>query len=311
MTTISVIMPARNAAATIIESIGSVLALPETSELIVIDDCSSDLTREMVGSIKDPRVRLIAGRGAGIAAALNLGFEAAHSEYVARCDADDLYPADRFAWQLDWLRRNPDFIAISAGFQSLTEKGEPLALLACDGIGREVTECLRSGQAVTTFCSWLVRRSALSAIGGVRDWFETAEDLDLMYRAAYHGRIWHQPRISYQYRLHDASITHSTANNRRVFFEAAATAFAAQRRASGTDDLDRGCPPEPPRADERPKRSADQIDGHIIGAIWSDWNAGRGREAVIKSLESLRLRPLSAALWRTFAVVAIKYLARR
>jgi glycosyltransferase involved in cell wall biosynthesis len=304
-------MPARNAGATIIESIESVLALPQTSELIVIDDCSNDLTREMVSEIKDSRVRLIGGNGTGIAAALNCGFEAARSEFVARCDADDLYPADRFDWQLEWLRRNPDFIAISGGFQSLTDKGRPVALLACDGIGREVTMSLRRGRAITTFCSWLVRRSALSAIGGARGWFETAEDLDLMFRAAYHGRVWHEPRVAYRYRLHDTSMTHSTGNNRRVFFERMAAAFAAQRGLDGTDDLERGCPPEMLNIEEQPKKSADQIEGQLIGAIWSNWNLGRRRDAISKSLESLRLRPLSGAIWRAFAVLMLKYLARR
>lgn len=309
MNSISVVMPARNAASTIRDAVLSVLACPELSELIVVDDQSCDDTAAIVASLGDPRIRVIPGPGCGISASLNTGFAAARSDYVARCDADDLYPQDRFGWQLDWLEREPSFVAISGGFRSITETGEAVADLACSGPGRDITGELLDGRAISHFCTWLVRRDALAATGGARTWFSTAEDIDLMFRLAMVGHVWHEPRIVYLYRLHDASITHMTASRRRIFFDEAATRFALQRRDGGTDDLDRGCPPELPDANDAPSRSAREIENHLVAAVWAEWQAGRRIQAVRRAFLAVRLKPASWPVWRSLVIVLVKSLA--
>lgn len=88
---VSFIIAAYNAANTIVAAIESALVQQSvTLEVIVVDDCSSDDTREIVGAMTDPRIRLIAlenNRGPG--GARNAGIDAANGRWIAVLDSDD------------------------------------------------------------------------------------------------------------------------------------------------------------------------------------------------------------------------------
>ncbi|TQE98477.1 MAG: glycosyltransferase family 2 protein [Spiribacter salinus] len=313
MSDISIVIPARNAAATLADALRSVLVAAEVAEVIVVDDGSTDGTARIAEQIHDPRIRVIPGPRSGIAAALNAGLAAVTQPFVARCDADDLYPPDRLTWQRAWLDTQPGFIAVSGGFATMFSDGTHAADLACAGEAREVTQQLLHGKPVTHLCSWLIRTEAVTRMGGARVWFISAEDLDLQFRLAEIGRIWHVPQVAYFYRLNDGSITNSSSRAFIAFFDEQARRFAAERRADGKDSLQLGHPPATPspvKTSDEISTAADKAIGHIVSAAWNEFQAGRKGFAYRRLHSVLRKRPFSLTLWRHVLILNVKHLKR-
>ena len=124
---ISIVMAAYNAQRTIRTAIDSVLAQSWTDwELLVVDDCSTDRTGEIVSSYGDGRIRLLrAKENRGAAASRYAGVEAARGEWIAILDSDDAWEPDKLAAQLDVQRRtHADLVFSGSGF--MTAEGERL-----------------------------------------------------------------------------------------------------------------------------------------------------------------------------------------
>ncbi|GAM96389.1 beta-1,3-glucosyltransferase [alpha proteobacterium U9-1i] len=110
---IAVVIAAYNAALTLERAVRSALAQPETSEIIVVDDASTDVTAALTESLAkaDPRVRLIRqSRNAGPAHARNAALNVATAPWIAILDADDYLAPGRFAALLT-NAGDADFIA--------------------------------------------------------------------------------------------------------------------------------------------------------------------------------------------------------
>ena len=307
MSSISVIMPAHNAARTICDSIQSILKQSVVTELLVVDDHSTDRTAEVARKVGDARVVILRSEKRGIVAALNYGISKASGDYIARCDADDLYPEDRLSWQLSWLESNPEYIAVSGGFRAISADGRELADLACHGSGRDVTAMLLDGTAVTHLCSWLIRTQVIRRMGGARSWFKLGEDIDLQLCLARYGRIWHEPRISYLYRLHDEFITHQNMNHIKDFYITSAKRFAVQRAQRGCDDLELGSPPPLPESSNGYRQSAtDHSISLLVGAAWNQHRQGKKIASVQIMLSAIGLNPLRLSSWKGLVMLIIK-----
>ena len=101
--TVSVIIPAYKRSSTIVRSVQSVLAQTfQDLEVSVVDDGSSDTTRNIVQSIPDDRLRLIChATNLGAAAARNTGMKASQAKYIAWLDSDDEWLPEKLQTQLD------------------------------------------------------------------------------------------------------------------------------------------------------------------------------------------------------------------
>jgi len=105
---ISVLLPVYNAASFIGESIQSILDQTESDfELLIIDDCSTDNSFQIIESFQDPRIILHKKKlNSGYTESLNWGIDQARGKYIARMDADDVSLPQRFEKQLLFLEKN-------------------------------------------------------------------------------------------------------------------------------------------------------------------------------------------------------------
>ncbi|MCI6850792.1 MAG: glycosyltransferase family 2 protein [Clostridiales bacterium] len=121
---ISVVLPTYNRGRCIARAINSVLNQTYSDiELIVVDDGSTDNTKEIVESYTDARVRYIYQENAGACAARNRGIDEAIGEYIAFQDSDDEWRKDKLDIQLRALQENNTDIVFS-GFIRRTEGEE-------------------------------------------------------------------------------------------------------------------------------------------------------------------------------------------
>ena len=297
---VSVLMPARDAEGFVGDAARSVLAETGVAiELIVVEDGSTDGTAAELAAFDDPRLRVVPGPRAGISAALNAGAAAARGDFLARCDADDLFVPGRLAAQVATLDAAPDAAAVAGGYASLSDRGREISVMDTGDEAADLTDELLAGRTRTHLGAWLVRRSAWEAVGGARPWFACAEDLDLQCRLAGAGRVLYRPGVAYRYRLHDASTTHRLASERRAFFDAAVVRFAGQRRSRGADDLDRGEAPEPPASSASASRmsSRRQAQGHLMAAAHRAALRGHTRAALRMLARALATDPANARRW--------------
>ena len=99
-------MPLYNSERYVAKAIRSVLSQTHTNlELIVIDDGSTDLSREIVSEFLDPRLRLITlAHNGGVAAARNRGIDVAKGRFLAFCDSDDFWFPNKLTVQVKLLK---------------------------------------------------------------------------------------------------------------------------------------------------------------------------------------------------------------
>jgi glycosyltransferase involved in cell wall biosynthesis len=121
---VSVIMPTFNRARWLGSAIRSALdQLQAGDELIVIDDGSTDDTREVVAAFGE-RVSYLQGDHRGAGPARNLGLAHARGELVAFLDSDDEWLPGKLAMQRAFLEARPEVLFCFSDFQVVTGDGE-------------------------------------------------------------------------------------------------------------------------------------------------------------------------------------------
>ncbi|MBU6230523.1 MAG: glycosyltransferase family 2 protein [Cyanobacteria bacterium REEB459] len=304
---VTILMPMYNAEVFVERALRSLLQEQRVAlEVIVIDHQSRDRSPALVQAVGDPRLRLVTHQGGGIADVLNTGLGLARGEFIARCDADDLYPPDRLAAQLAWLEQHPEFAAVAGNYAAIDPRGRPLISFQCGDQETDITEELRAGVTRTHLGTFLIRTQALHQLGGFRAYFTTAEDLDLQLRLGDRYRVGYCPQVTYYYRIHRYSITHRVASRQREFFDQMAQGFQRQRQDIGSDDLDRGDPPEVP-GKSGPRRGASRhIQGFLIARAWQELDQGELCQASWTGLQAGLRAPLEGLAWRSILVLWLK-----
>lgn len=200
---ISVIIPAYNSAVSIVKCIHSVLEQTVSPfEVIVIDDCSSDATAEIVESIKDVRLRLVClERNFGAQAARNAGIREARGNWIAFQDADDEWLPGKLEKQLACLNnvRNDEMTVVHTDvfWSGKAHKGDlPVTLPLVNGDC--ALEILLHGPG-PLLQGMLVSRKALAVIGYLDEEAPAYHEWDTAIRLATVCRFIHlrEPLVRY------------------------------------------------------------------------------------------------------------------
>lgn len=190
---ISVVIPARNASATLGRAIDSVLAqtLPP-HEIIVVDDGSTDETSTVASAFAAVKlIRLNEARGA--AAARNTGIRAAQGEWVAFLDADDEWLAEKLRMQAARIEPGQ-----SMAFCASEEFGPDGSSLGDTFRGRPVCASADAWKSLlkTNFVATptvMAPRALLLQLGGFNEKLPLGEDQDMWIRLALAGRLTYVP----------------------------------------------------------------------------------------------------------------------
>lgn len=178
----SIVIPAFNAAETLPATLDSLQAQTCADwELLVIDDGSTDGTRDGVLARADARITLHANPGKGPSDARNFGADQATGQILAFCDADDLWEPEKLAL----LARTFDQGQVAALFGQIGFFGtdpQELSTVSTVPAGPVTIAMLLGENPVCTMSNLAVRREVFAATGGFRSDMVHNEDLDWLIR---------------------------------------------------------------------------------------------------------------------------------
>ncbi len=185
---VSVVIPTYNHAHFLGRAIVSALCQTfQDFEVIVVDDASDDDTAQVIERLRDPRVRLVRlPKHGGAARARNVGIAQARGEWIAFLDSDDEWLPEKLERQLAWLDGDgdPKTALVYCPYYRQGTGGECVVRPKREPRQGDALDALLTGKGIPTTSAYLVRRSALLAIGGFDETLASAQDLDLLLRLA-------------------------------------------------------------------------------------------------------------------------------
>lgn len=214
---VSVLMPSFNYARYLSSAIESVLAQSHHDvELIITDDCSTDDSRQIAErwKRKDSRVVTVFHEvNTGLSGARNSGMAVASGDFVALCDADDIWAEDKLKIQLERFREQPDLGVVHSDALIIDSDGKLTGQKYSSEFHGQDQEC--SGILFEEFClrnficnsTVLLRRECLDYAGGFDQRLRSLEDwvcwarVSRKYAFGYVG----DPLVSY--RVHKTNLS--------------------------------------------------------------------------------------------------------
>jgi glycosyltransferase involved in cell wall biosynthesis len=201
--TISVVIPTYQRRAHLLAAVASVQrqTVP-ASEIIVVDDGSSDGTAEALHNVGDPRLRLIRhDHNRGVSAARNMGLDAARGEFIAWLDSDDVARPRRLERQVRALQRRPEVAMASCCAGKIS------------GAGRRRPGLRAPPLSAGDVSAWLLFRPAFQQSGvfgraevlrryPYRPDLEVCEDFDVFLRMRKRELMINIPEVLIDRRLH-------------------------------------------------------------------------------------------------------------
>lgn len=204
---VSVTMCVYNGAAHIAEAVDSILAQDYADlELIIVDDGSTDATREILAGYTDPRLRWAGQAHRGIPIARNHALSLARGEYIAVLDADDIAHPARIRYQVAYLEKHPEVVVLGSAFEQVDLLLNRSRTIVNPQTNDEIRRTLVYSNPIC-HSSVMIRGSALKKSGPYDEAFRFLQDYDLWSRLAQHGQMANLPDVLVTRRYHRRSVS--------------------------------------------------------------------------------------------------------
>lgn len=239
---ITVMMPVYNAARHLEEAVRSVLAQTHTDfELIIVNDGSQDESASILERLatEDSRITVLNQENQGIAASLNRALHAAKTDWVAVMHADDVMLPHRLAKQIEFIEKNPDVKVTSCKAQYVSAHGKRLGQTSSDLLTREQFHWhVQNQEAIGLLHPGVFfNKHCILAVGGYRQAFWPAEDIDLWNRVAETDCVLLvQDEVLMEYRIHTGSVSTSRFKATRLKYEWVRVCMRARRAGLAEPD---------------------------------------------------------------------------
>ena len=211
--TVSAIMPTYNVATHVREAIDSVLKQTwHDWELIIVDDGSTDGTPKILEEYasRDQRIHLYLMEHCGRGKVRNSCLERSCGKYIAICDSDDIFLPERFALQVAFLDKNPEFGVVSADYLFFSYDLPLSALHNFPDDPDKIRRLFEKGKMGACHAVSMFRRDLLDSVGPYCPDLLMSEDLDLFLRFNEITRFYKLPEILLHYRCNPAHLDYRT-----------------------------------------------------------------------------------------------------
>lgn len=229
---VSVVIPTKNAAAYIGETIASALAQDGVTEVIVVDDASTDGTVSIARHVRDPRLRLMTNDASGVSAARNLGARNARGDWLMFLDADDRLRPGAVMTLLAASEAAPHAVLVYGDYNTIDSAGRTIGrrdlLKGRQKPSGNVLERLAGGNFIVNGGIMLIRADAFHRAGGFDLSLRYCEDWHCWCRLAATGEFAYVPKLLLDYRLHTANTMSAALRTPQDFFPAVARVFDDQ-----------------------------------------------------------------------------------
>jgi glycosyltransferase involved in cell wall biosynthesis len=223
--TLSVVVPAFNASATLRDALESVLSqLPADAEVVVVDDGSEDDTKAVARSC-GAQVRVIASEHRGIAETVNRGVEQARGSLLAFVDADDVWLAGKLALQLRALDSDRSIDGVLGHLrQQVSPDIAPHLAAKFTGMNGVVPGLHRG--------TLLIRRTAWERVGSMETELEVGEFVSWYLRAIDEGlNLRMLPEVVYERRIHGGNTVLGATDLRAAYLRVVKATLDRRRGA--------------------------------------------------------------------------------
>lgn len=203
---VTVLMSVYNGEAYLRQAIDSILNQTyQDFEFLIVNDGSTDSSRDIILSYKDPRIRMIDNQhNMGLTKSLNRGLEKAKGKFIARMDADDISLPDRFSKQISFLEQHPEVGVLGTWLESIDINGETASIWKMPVSHSLIVWTLQFNNYLM-HPTVMMRRDLVKRAGGY-NLIGPSQDYDLWCRLAKQTRMANLPEPLVRHRLHESSI---------------------------------------------------------------------------------------------------------